>query len=131
MLYIHEIYSRRFKAEGSKQAYLKACKFIASTVLSEKSKVEASKIVWDVTKVEEDEDSLPTFLLTLYFKFDDTAFKDQTCKACKEFHKSFYINTDFNCSRCNKIGYEKNVQNKLLVGSQYIKKMIDNELDRL
>ena len=131
MLYIHEIYSRRFKAEGSKEAYLKACKFVASTVLSEKSKVEASKIVWDVTKVEEEEDSLPTFLLTLYFKFDDTKFKDQTCQACKEFHKSFYINTDFNCSRCNKIGYEKNVQSKLMTGSQYIKKMIDDELDRL
>ena len=131
MLYIHEIYSRKFKAEDSKRAYLKACKFIASTILSEKSKVEASKVVWDVHKEEDDGDDLPTFLLTIYFKFDDTVFKSQTCQACKEFHKSFYINTDFNCSRCNKIGYEKNVQGKLLVGSKYVKKLIDDELDKL
>ena len=131
MLYIHEIYSRQFKAEGSKEAYLKACKFVASTVLSEKSKVEASKVVWDVKRVKKEEEGLPTFLLTLYFKFDDTVFKSQTCQACKEFHRSFYVNTDFNCSRCNKIGYEKNVQSKLTTGSKYIAKLIDNELDKL
>lgn len=129
MLYIHKIYSREFKAENSKQAYLKACKFVAKHVISDKSKVEASKVVWDVQKI--NDSSLPTYLLTLYFRFDDSIFKAQTCKACKEFHCSFFVNEEYNCSRCTKIGYEKNIQKKLQAGSNYIKERLDDKLAQL
>lgn len=130
MMYIQKFYERRFKAESSKDAYLKACKFVASNVISASSKVEATKVSWDINKVE-DESGLPTFLLTLYYKFDDTEFMKKTCEACKQFHKSFFINEDFNCSRCNKVGYEKNVQQKLSIASEHFKKLLDIELDKL
>ena len=129
MLYIHEIYKKQFKAESAKDAYLKACKFVAKTVISDKSKVEASKLVWDVTNTtDETGEGLPTYLLTLYYKFDDTLFKEQSCKACKEFHRSFFVNQDFNCSRCNKIGYEQNIRKKLSIGGEYIKEKLEDEL---
>lgn len=130
MLYIEKFFEKRFRAENSKEAYLKACKFVASNIISEKSRVEDTKVVWDVIKVS-DESDLPTFQLSLYFKFDDTEFMQQTCRACKEFHKSFFINENFNCERCNKVGYEKNIQQKLLIGTEYFKKMLDNELNKL
>ena len=130
MQYIQKFYERRFRADNAKEAYLRACKFVASNVISEASKVEATKVTWDVTKVKDD-DGLPTFLLTLYYKFDDTEFMKQTCEACKQFHKSFFINEDFNCSRCNKIGYEKNIQQKLSIASEHFKKVLDNELSEL
>lgn len=128
MIYIQKFYERDFKDEDPKQAYLKATKFVAKNIMSKGSKVEVSKVTWDVTRVEGD---LPTFRLTLYYKFDDTAFMEQTCNACKQFHKSFFINEDFNCSRCNKVGYEKNVKQKLLIGTEYIRKLLDNELNKL
>ena len=130
MQYIQKFYERRFRADNAKDAYLRACKFVASNVISDASKVEASKVTWDITR-DKDEKGLPTFLLTLYYKFDDTEFMKQTCEACKQFHKSFFINEDFNCSRCNKVGYEKNVQQRLTTASEYFRKILDNELSEL
>lgn len=127
MLYIEKFYQKDFKAQSGKDAYLKACKFVAGHIISKGSKVEVERVTWDVIRVEEEND-LPTFRLSLYYKFDDTEFMKQTCKACKEFHKSFFINEDFNCSRCNKVGYEKNIKQKLLIASEYFKKTLDNEL---
>lgn len=131
MLYIEKFYERNFKAKNSKDAYLKACKFVASNIVSKGSKVEVTKVTWDITKVETKEDDLPTFRLSLYYKFDDTDFMKQSCKSCKEFHKSFFINEDYNCSRCNKIGYKKNIEQKLSIASEYFKKILDNELNKL
>lgn len=131
MKYIHEFYTHSFKAEDSKNAYMKACKFVASNIISEKSKVEASKVTWSVQKVKVEEGDLPTFQLTLYYTFDDTEFMKKTCEACKQFHKSFFINENFNCDRCNKVGYERNVIQKLMIGSEYFKKMLDDELSSL
>lgn len=128
MIYIQKFYERDFKDEDSKKAYLKASKFVATNIISKGSKVEVSKVTWDVVRVEGD---LPTFRLTLYYKFDDTDFMRQTCEACKEFHKSFFINENFNCNRCNKVGYEKNVAQKLLIGTEHFRKLLDDELNKL
>lgn len=130
MIYIEKFYERDFKDEDPKQAYLKACKFVASNIISKGSKVEVSKVTWDVNRVEQEGD-LPTFRLSLYIKFDDTQFMEQTCNACKQFHKSFFINENFNCSRCNKVGYEKNVKQKLMIGAEYFRKLLDDELNKL
>lgn len=132
VVYISKFYEHNFKASNSKDAFLKACKFVASAVISKSSKVEADRVTWDVKRVDSDDrDSLPTFRLTLYYKFDDTEFMKQTCAACKEFHCSFFINENYNCNSCNKVGYEKNVKEKLTIGSEYMKKMLDNELNKL
>lgn len=129
MLYIEKFYEREFRAENPKEAYLKACKFVASNIVNKGSKVEASKVTWDVSHVKNDE-GLPTFRLTLYYKFDDTDFMQSTCNACKQFHKSFFINENYDCDRCKKVGYEKNIQQKLLIGSDYLRKLLDDELNK-
>lgn len=131
MIYIQQFYERKFRAANAKDAYLKACKFVASNIVSKGSKVEVSKVTWDVTPVEDANEGLPTFQLSLYYKFDDTEFMKQTCDACKQFHSSFFINENFNCNRCNKAGYEKNVSKRLTTGAEYLRKMLDDELDSL
>ena len=128
MEYIQKFYEREFRDEDAKKAYLKASKFVASNIISKGSKVEVSKVTWDVVRVDGD---LPTFRLTLYYKFDDTKFMEQTCEACKQFHKSFFINENFNCNRCNKVGYEKNIEQKLMIGADYLRQLLDNELNKL
>lgn len=130
MLYIRKIFEKTFKGKTSKDAYLHACKFVASKVISKASKVEAGKIVWDIAKEEDDEASLPTFRLTLYHKFDDAEFSKLTCKSCKQFHKSFFINEQYDCNRCKKAGYLKQVEEKLSIGAEYSKRKIDEELSK-
>lgn len=129
MIYIQKFYERKFRAEDAKEAYLRACKFVASNIISKGSKVEVSKVTWDVVRIEEE--SLPTFQLSLYYKFDDTDFMERTCNACKQFHSSFFINENFNCNRCNKVGYEKNVSQKLAIGAEYLRQKLEEELSAL
>lgn len=128
MVYVRKFFERNFYAHDSKTAYMKACKFVATNVISEKSKVEVERVTWDIVNVTSEENGLPTFRLSLYYKFDDTEFMEETCKACKQFHKSFFINEAFNCNRCNKVGYEKNVNQKLMTGSEYFKELLDDAL---
>ena len=128
MICIKAFYTRDFTDDDPKKAYLKASKFVASNIISKASKVEVSKVTWDIVRIERD---LPTFRLTLYYKFNDEEFMKQTCEACKQFHKSFFINENFNCSRCNKVGYEKNLEQKLMIGAEYFKKILDDELNKL
>ena len=128
MEYIQKFYEREFRDEDPKKAYLKASKFVEPNIISKGSKVEVSQVMCDVVRVDGD---LPTFRLTLYYKFDDTKFMEQTCEACKQFHKSFFINENFNCNRCNKVGYEKNIEQKLMIGADYLRQLLDNELNKL
>ena len=131
MIYIQKFYEQTFCSENSKQAYMKACKFVAKNILNKGSKVEADKVTWKVKRVEDNKNGLPTFQLTLYYTFDDTQFMEQTCNACRSFHSSVYINENYNCDRCNKVAYEKGVHSKLTIGADYFKKMLDDELSRL
>lgn len=132
MLHIKKFYERKFVAKDSKNAYLKACKFVASNVISKASKVEATKVTWDVIPVESSGDNdLPTFMLTLYVKFDDSEFMKMTCERCKEFHKSFFVNENFNCDRCNKVSYEKHLEQKLDIMTGWFKEVLDDELNKM
>lgn len=128
MIYIRKFYERDFVSKDPKQAYLKASKFVASNVISKGSKVEVSKVTWDIVRIKGD---LPTFHLTLYYKFDDSEFMKQTCNSCKEFHKSFFINENYDCNRCKKVGYEKQIEQKLMIGADYFSKILDDELNKL
>ena len=132
MLHIKKFYERKFVAKESKDAYLKACKFVASNVISKASKVEATKVTWDILPVETSgDDDLPTFMLTLYIKFDDAEFSKMTCDKCKEFHQSFFINENFNCNRCNKVGYERNLDQKLDIAVDWFRRVLDDELNKM
>ena len=53
MIYIQKFYEREFKAEDAKRAYLKASKFVASNIISKGSKVEVSKVTWDIQRVDD------------------------------------------------------------------------------
>lgn len=121
-------YVRQFTDRSSKLAYLKACEFIAKNIISKNSKVEADRVVWNIQRTEDDKDGLPTFRLTLSYVFDDKEFSKSKCDVCKEFHKSFFINQDYNCSTCKKEGYRKNIDGKLSIGTAYYRKLLDNEL---
>lgn len=124
-------YKRDFVSTTAKDAYLKACEFVAKYILSKNSKVEADKLVWNIQRVTDTENSSPTFRLIISYQFDDKEFNKSKCDICKEFHRSFYVNQDYNCSSCKKEGYRKNIEGKLSIGTAQYRKVLDNELQGL
>lgn len=128
-MYVSQIfYSRDFVNKDAKKAYLKACEWVAKNVLSKTSKVEVSKVTWRISRVSSE--SLPTFKLELFVTYDESEVSDRMCSVCKELHASFFINEDFNCSRCNKEAYRKKIKSKLDIGSSYFKEQIRQVLEK-
>jgi hypothetical protein len=111
MKMIVKVSEQTFTRENKKDALIAATKWVASTVLSSSSNVEASRFTWN-TQLSESDDGLPTCTLILYTILDDTELSNQRCKACKEFHKSFYINDETNCNLCKQKAYREFINEK-------------------
>lgn len=105
-----KIGSWTFKATDEKSAYLKGCKKLASVMASKKYRNITTKIV----NMGEN-----TFQFVVYTMLDITEEQSHFCKMCKEMHCSFFINEDYNCSRCNYKTFMKRMQEKLRISRSY------------
>jgi uncharacterized paraquat-inducible protein A len=127
MLVSQKFYEKDFIDEtSSKEAYLKACTWVAKNILAKTSKVEASKVTWKIYNVTKD---LPTFRLELFVSYEEEEVSTQMCSVCKELHSSFFINENFNCDRCNKEAYRKKINTKLTTGCTWFKEQLSKMLE--
>lgn len=95
-----------FTAGTEQEAYIKGCKKLAYLIASKKY----SNLS---VKVERVKGNLSTFKFTIYANIDSKTEQKNFCKACKEYHSSFFINENYNCSRCNLRSFLERSENKL------------------
>lgn len=100
-----------------KKAYLNGCKFVAKKMLNNKEL--KNKLVYRFTKVSE-----TTITLTVYCVLDIEKEKENNCKICKEFHKSFFINEKYNCNSCNINSFLKKISEKEMISKSFYKEKI-------
>ena len=126
MKIVVKYYSRKFKDENAKEAYLKATKWFAKNVLTDKVLKDS------YSKIERlnDEDGLKVYKLDLYADIDEAESRESFCKACKEFHTKFYINQQFNCDRCNMIARTEQIKTKLLIKKEYRRETLKHSIGR-
>ncbi len=116
MLISMKFFEKLFKGENYKEAYTKSTKWIANNVL----KVEIKDVTFKISKIT-DKDDLPTIKLELFAGLDSNELKNHRCTVCKEFHKSFYINQEYNCNACKMKGYLDEAEQKLNIKKNYTK----------
>ncbi len=121
---VKRFYVKEFSGDDTKQAYLKACKWVAKNVIS---KVEIGKNT--LIKYIKNAD-LPTVTVELYCVFDEKETGEKYCNICKEFHKTFYINQEYNCNACKMKGYMATIDKKLLIKMNYIKQRLSYVLNK-
>ena len=102
-----KFFSKTFTGETTKEAYLKASNWVGKFIFS---KVEIGETFWKIEKINT---NFPTVKLELYAMLDPSETEKSFCNRCQEFHKSFYINQDYNCNACRMQAYNKNVKDKL------------------
>lgn len=115
MLISMKFFEKLFKSEDYKDAYIKATKWIANNVL----KVEIKDVTFKISKI--DKTDLPTIKLELFAGLDSNDLKNHRCMVCKEFHRSFYINQEYNCNACRMKGYLDEANQKLTIKKHYTK----------
>lgn len=116
--YCCEFYSTKFKGKDMKDAYLRACKWYATNVLS---KDELQNVY---VEYEKDEQS-PTVTLHLYVSLTEEATRMEHCNMCKEVSKSFLFSEDVHCSECKLNGYFNRVDNKIEIKRLFYRELID------
>lgn len=113
MILSEKLFEKTFISKNTKDAFMKACKWIALNILN---KVEMGDITYRVIRIESD---LPTFKLELFVNLEEKEFRDERCTRCKEFHRLFYINQDYNCSACRMMGYIDEAKGRLKAKKDY------------
>ena len=117
-----KFYSKTFNANTTKDAYLKACKWVATNILAND---EISKdVVWKITKIKD----LPSVELELYGLVNDAEHVRQFCGACKQFHTLFYINQQQNCNNCNMMAYRSQAEEKGRIKKNYKRTLLGEKV---
>lgn len=95
-MYAQQIKRMEFTGETSKDAYLKACKWVANNL---ESKEGFKKLVYKIQKVKKNS-SDNVFELCVFLLIDEKEIRERHCKICKEFHVTFFKNDFLSCNEC-------------------------------
>lgn len=120
MLVTVPFHSEIFKAKTNKEAYLKACKWVAKNVVGKEN--EMRETFWKV-----EQEDIGTYKLTLYCMLDYKDKERKFCEICQSYHKRFYYNEERDCSRCNLKAFKKRIDEGLTIKKAYRKELISKK----
>lgn len=119
IFYSEEFFKKSFADETMKAAYLKACKWYATNVLS---KDELHNVQVEFEK--DNKGEFPTVVIHLFAVLSEGELRERYCKLCKESHSMFYMNQNYNCNRCEANAYQRRMDDKLRVKLEYYRQLI-------
>lgn len=120
--YSQKFFSKQFGGSTKKDAYLKACKWYATNVLS---KDELHNVQVEFVKDEQ----FPTVTIHLYAVLTEDEIQAEHCRICKEFNSLFYIRQATDCAKCTMQGYCNRQKQKMAVKVAYYKKCLNRRLN--
>lgn len=108
--YSREFFKKSFTADTMKNAYMKAAKWVASEIISDKDFINVH-----IQYVKEKEE-IPTITVHLFSVQDgEKDVMSHHCECCREMHRSFFINEDTNCNRCSALGFQNRLEEKIAI----------------
>lgn len=119
IVYSKEFFKKKFVAETMKAAYMKACKWYATNVLS---KDELHNVQIEFEKNTKSE--FPTVVIHLFAVLSEDQLRERFCELCKESHKLFFVNQAYNCNRCEAKAYQQRTDEMLKIKLEYYRQLI-------
>ena len=116
-----------FQHKERKKAYLKACKWLARYVV-DKGNIDSTQTTYNIHKLDSGT-KRTTFVVTLYCTLDSTDTQKRFCEACKKFHRSFFVNQEYNCGTCKQKAYVGQLEQRLNIKQAYRKERLDYLLE--
>lgn len=114
---IIKYHTEQFNGKTTKDAYLKACKWVAKFIVS-KEKLENSFIQYRKSKEANE------VFVDLYAGLSEEEINESFCKKCKEFHTAFFVKNSLDCSQCKNTAYRNQVEDKLKIKKTYRKEQL-------
>lgn len=122
--YSKEFFKKKFVADTMKEAYLNACKWYATNVLS---KDELHNVQVEFEK-SQDEQQFPTVTIHLFAVLDEQTLRERHCKICREVNHLFYMHSNDNCNKCEANAYQKRTDEMLHVKIEYYKELLSKRI---
>ena len=117
--YSKEFFNKKFIAETMKAAYMTACKWYATNVLS---KDELHNVQVEFEK--NDKEQLPTVTIHLYAVMNEEELRERHCKICREASNLFYMHSNVNCNKCEANAYQRRTDEMLRIKIEYYRELI-------
>lgn len=118
--YGKEFFKKKFVADTMKKAYMDACKWYATNVLS-KDELHNVQVEFEKERAEQ---QLPTITIHLFASLDETTLRERHCKICKEASAMFYSHHESNCIKCEANAYQRRTDDMLKVKIEYYRELI-------
>lgn len=108
-----KIYEKTFTGRTTKDAYLKACKFMSQKIIG---KDKTKHIVHKIEKTKYCE-----VKLTLYAEVEESEIMDNMCSVCKQAHAATFLKEDkYQCELCKILPYKKRAAERLKRIKEYM-----------
>lgn len=104
---VERVFSKKFIHENKKEAYLSACKWLATNIISKRDLGEYSFEIKERKVVEEF-----CFVLTLYVSLDEQQLFEGHCNVCRTINNNFFQNNEA-CGLCRAKAYRYRIEDKL------------------
>ena len=122
-IYCRCVFQKKFENEKSKKAYLDACKWLAQNIYGN---VELSKhIVVNIEKKQQRK--LPTFIVSVYVKEEESEVRESFCKHCKTLHTIFYSVDGMNCNECKANAFFKKLDKQLEGKANFVGEVLEDK----
>lgn len=118
--YSKEFFKKKFIADTMKTAYMNACKWYATNVLS-KDELHNVQVEFEKTH---DEQQYPTVIIHLFAVLKEEELKERHCKICREMSNLFYMHSNSNCNKCEVSAYQKRTEDMIRVKVEYYREIL-------
>lgn len=117
--YSKEFFKKKFTAGTMKDAYMAAVKWYATNVIS-KDELHSVHVEFE----KNDKEQLPTVTIHLHAVLSEDELRERYCKLCRESHSLFYMNSNYNCNRCEAKAYQTRTDDMIRVKLEYYHELI-------
>lgn len=121
--YSKEFFKKKFVADTMKTAYMNACKWYATNVLS---KAELHNVQVEFEKNVEEQ--FPTITIRLFAVLDEHELRERHCKICREVSELFYMRKEANCNKCELGGYQRRMDEMIQVKIEYYRELLNKRI---
>lgn len=118
--YSKEFFKKKFAADTMKKAYMNACKWYATTVLS-KDELHNVQVEFEKNVNEQ----FPTVTVRLFAVLSEDELRERHCKICREHHSVFYMNSTAPCNKCEANAYQRRTDDMLHIKLDYYRGLIN------
>lgn len=126
-IFTQEYFKKSFHGSSLKEAYLKACKWVSTNVISKAELGRNTLVKYD--KKEQKGTQLPTIEVTLFAVINEAEVRERHCAICKETHASFFINENCNCAWCNTSAYQRRIDEIMARKKQFCIEKLNQEVN--